>query len=182
MLADELDYVLGVDTHRDTHALAVVQVRSGGVVFEEGVAASGAGYARLVQLAERHAPGRRAFAVEGSGSFGAGLSRFLGARRERVFEVGRLPRQRRPGGKNDALDAIRAARSVLSQTRPAQPRAAGERQALRALMAAREGAVNASRAGLCQLRDLLVTAPEPMRGELRTLTGLSDSLCRRGLS
>ena len=117
MLADELDYVVGVDTHRDAHTLAVVEVRSGGVVLEEGVTASSDGYARLVHLAERHAPGRRAFAVEGTGSFGAGLARFLAVRGERVLEVGRLPRQRRPGGKNDALDAIRAARSVLSQTR-----------------------------------------------------------------
>jgi transposase len=109
MLADELDYVIGVDPHRDAHAFAVVHVRSGGVVFEA----------------------------------------------------------RRSGGKTDALDAIRAARSVLAQQRPAAPRASGEREALRALIAAREGAVNAKRAGLCQLRDLLVTAPEPLRGELR---------------
>jgi transposase len=79
-------------------------------------------------------------------------------------------RERRSGGKSDALDAVRAARSVLAQTRPAEPRAGGEREALRALMAAREGAVNARRAGLCQLRDLLITAPEPLRSELRPLT------------
>jgi hypothetical protein len=56
-----------------------------------------------------------------------------------VLEVGRLRRERRSGGKSNALDAIRAARSVLAQTRPAEPRAGGEREALRALMAAREG-------------------------------------------
>jgi transposase len=87
-----------------------------------------------------------------------------------VLEVGRLPRQRRSRGKTDALDAIRAARGALSENRPAQPRAGGEREALRALMAAREGAVNARRAGLCQLQGLLVTTPEPLRGELRPLT------------
>jgi transposase len=59
---------------------------------------------------------------------------------------------------------------VLTQKRPALPRSTGEREALRALMAAREGAVNAKRAGLCQLRDLLVTTPEPLRAELRPLT------------
>jgi transposase len=170
MLADELDYVIGVDPHRDRHALAVVEVRSGGVVFEASVAANGEGYARVLGLAERHAPGRRAFAVEGTGSFGAGLTRFLASRRESVLEVGRLRRERGSGGKTDALDAIRAARSVLGETRPAQPRAGGEREALRALTAAREGAVTAKRAGLCQLRGLLVTAPEPLRAELRSLT------------
>ena len=118
----------------------------------------------------QHAPGRRAFAVEGTGSYGAGLTRFLTGSGERVFEVGRLPKQRRGGGKTDALDAVRAARSVLAQERPATPRSNGEREALRALMAAREGAVNAKRAGLCQLRDLLVTTPEPLRAELRPLT------------
>jgi transposase len=169
MLADQLDYVVGVDPHRDWHALAVLQVVSGAVVFEANVAADSLGYAQALQLADQHARGRRAFAVEGTGSFGAGLTRYLTARGERVLEVGRLRRERR-GGKTDALDAIRAARGVLAQSRPATPRASGEREALRALMAAREGAVNAKRAGLCQLRDLLVTTPEPLRRELRPLT------------
>ncbi len=170
MLADQLDYVIGVDPHRDRHALAIVEIRTGGIVFETSVAASSSGYARALELAREQAPGRRAFAIEGSGSFGAGLTRFLSGKGERVLEVGRLRRERRSGGKSDALDAIRAARSVLAQTRPAEPRAGGGREALRALMAAREGAVNARRAGLCQLRDLLITTPEPLRSELRPLT------------
>ena len=169
MLADELDYVIGVDPHRDTHALAVVDVRSVGVVFEATAVADGEGYESVLRLANQHAPGRRAFAVEGTGSFGAGLARFLVSHEERVLEVSRLRRERR-SGKNDALDAIRAARSVLGRTRPARPRAGGEREALRALSAAREGAVTARRAGLCQLRGLLVSAPEPLRAELRSLT------------
>ena len=169
MLADELDYVIGVDPHRDTHALAVVDVRSGAVVFEATAVADGEGYESVLRLANQHARGRRAFAVEGTGSFGAGLARFLVGQEERVLEVGRLRRERL-SGKSDALDAIRAARSVLGQTRPARPRAGGEREALRALSAAREGAVTARRAGLCQLRGLLVSAPEPLRAELRSLT------------
>jgi transposase len=170
MLADQLDYVVGVDPHRDSHALAVVDVRTGAVVFETAVAANGDGYARALELVDVHAPGRRAFAVEGSGSFGAGLTRFMSGQGERVLEVGRLRRERRSGGKTDALDAVRAARSVLAQERPATPRAGGERQALQALVAAREGAVNAKCAGLGQLRDLLITTPEPLRSELRQLT------------
>ncbi len=170
MLADQLDYVVGVDPHRDVHALAVVHVLSGAVVLETTVAASSDGYAQALKLVEVHASGRRAFAVEGTGSFGAGLTRFLTDRGERVLEVSRLRRERRSGGKTDALDAIRAARSVLAQERPATPRAGGERQALQALVAAREGAVNAKCAALGQLRDLLVTTPEPLRNELRPLT------------
>src|SRR6266511_297899 len=114
MLADQLDYVVGVDPHRDSHALAVVQVVSGAVVFEATVVASSDGYAHALQLADQYAPGRRAFAVEGTGSFGAGLTRFLTARDERVLEVGRLRRERLSGGKTDALDAVRAAGSMLA--------------------------------------------------------------------
>ena len=73
--------------------------------------------------------------------------RFLTGRDERVREVGRVRRERPSGGKTDALDAVRAARSVLSQRRPSTPRAGGERQALQALVAAREGAVNANAPG-----------------------------------
>ncbi|TML20499.1 MAG: IS110 family transposase, partial [Actinobacteria bacterium] len=170
MLADQLDYVIGVDPHRDMHALAIVEVRTGAVVLETSVEANSSGYARALQLGKEHAPGRRAFAIEGTGSFGAGLSRFLSGEGERVLEVGRLRRERRSGGKSDALDEIRAARSVLAQSQAAEPRAGGEREALRALMAAREGAVNARRAALCQLRDLLITTPEPLRSELRPLS------------
>jgi transposase len=170
MLADQLDYIIGVDPHRDSHALAVVQVQSGAVAFESTVIADSDGYAQALRLVDQHAPGRRAFAVESTGSFGAGLTRFLTGQGERVLEVGRLRRERRSGGKTDALDAVRAARTVLASERPATPRAGGERQALQALVAAREGAVNAKRAGLCQLRDLLITTPEPLRSELRPLT------------
>src|SRR4051794_24516065 len=139
MLADQLDYIIGVDPHRDTHALAIVEVVSGVVVFESTVSANNDGYAEALKLAEQHGPGRRAFAIEGTGSFGAGLTRFLTVRDERVLEVGRLRRERRTGAKTDALDAIRAAHSVLSQQRPSTPRAGGERQALQALVAARRG-------------------------------------------
>ena len=170
MLADQLDYVVGVDSHRDAHALAVVDVVSGAVVFEATIEANSDGYAKALRLADEYAPGRRAFAIEGTGSFGAGLTRFLTGRGEQVLEVGRLRRERRSGGKTDALDAIRAARSVLASERPATPRAGGERQALQALVAAREDAVNARRAGLCQLRDLLITTPEPRRNQLRPLS------------
>ena len=77
MLADQLDYVIGVDPHRDAHTIAVVAVHTGVVVFEAVVRADADGYTEALRLAEQHASGRRAFAVEGTASFGAGLSRFL---------------------------------------------------------------------------------------------------------
>src|SRR5919197_4398366 len=170
MLADQLDYVVGVDSHRDSHAVAIVAVPTGVVLFETTVAADSGGYLEAFRVASEHAPGRRAFAIEGTASFGAGLSRFLLAHDEQVFEVGRVRRERRSGGKTDALDAIRAARSVLTQKRGALPRSSGEREALRALIAARDGAAIAKTAGLNQLSALLVTTPEPLRSELRGLT------------
>ena len=81
--------------HRDSHALAVVDVVSGAVLFEANVTADNDGYADTLKLVDQHATGRRAFAVEGTGSFGAGLTRFLGAHGERVLEVSRLRRERR---------------------------------------------------------------------------------------
>jgi hypothetical protein len=57
MLADELDFVVGVDPHRDSHALGVVEVRSGVVVFESSVTADSSGYAEALRVAEQHAPG-----------------------------------------------------------------------------------------------------------------------------
>ena len=171
MLADQLDYIVGVDPHRDSHALAVVAGRQWrGRLRVDGRREQrrlrGRGEARR---ASTRPVGARSRSKAPARSV-AGLTRFLTGRGERVLEVGRLRRERRSGGKTDALDAIRAARSVLTEQRPATPRAGGERQALQALVAAREGAVNAKRAGLCQLRDLLITTPEPLRSELRPLT------------
>ncbi len=87
MLADQLDYVVGVDPHRDTHALAIVHVVSGAVVVEATVVADSDGYAEALRLVEEHAPGRRAFAIKVTGSYGLGLTRFLTGRTERVLEA-----------------------------------------------------------------------------------------------
>jgi transposase len=89
MLADEVDVVVGVDTHRDTHSLGALAATSGAVVFETRVEACGAGYARALAEVEAKAPGRRAWAVEGTGAYGAGLTRFLAARGERIIEIDR---------------------------------------------------------------------------------------------
>ena len=67
MLADELDFVIGVHTHRDAHSLALVQAASGGLLREAEIAATAAGYAQALAFGRSRAPGRRAFAIEGSG-------------------------------------------------------------------------------------------------------------------
>jgi hypothetical protein len=69
MLAGHVDFVIGVDTQRDAHALAVVAAATGGVVLvEPWLAASPHGYRRLLGLAEAHASGARGFTIEGTGS------------------------------------------------------------------------------------------------------------------
>jgi transposase len=170
MLADELDYVLGVDTHRDEHVMAVVTAPAGAVVAGAAAAASARGYRELLRVAERHAPGRRAWAIEGTGSYGAGLARYLQARGESVLEVSRTPRsERRLRGKDDALDAVMTARAALASHTLALPRTGERREALRLLLVARRSAVDVRREALTQLRAVIVTAAEPLRQELRRL-------------
>jgi len=170
MLADELDYVLGVDTHRDEHVLAVVTAPAGAVVAGSSVAASRRGYHEALCFAERYAAGRRAWAIEGTGSYGAGLARFLADRGEVVLELSRTPQaERRLAGKDDALDAARTARAALASETLALPRAGERREALRLLLAARRSAVDVRRQALGQLRAVIVTAPDGLREQLRGL-------------
>ena len=72
MLADELDYVVGVETHRDEHVLAVLAAPAGAVIAKQAVAANAGGYRAALCFAEQHANGRRMWAVEGAGHYGAG--------------------------------------------------------------------------------------------------------------
>jgi transposase len=170
MLANELDYVLGVDTHRDEHVMAVVTAPAGAVVAGAAAPANARGYGELLRVAARHAPGRRAWAIEGTGSYGAGLARFLAGRGETVLEVSRTPRtERRLRGKDDTLDAARTARAALASDRLALPRAGERREALRLLLIARRSAVDVRREALAQVRAVIVTAPERLRQELNGL-------------
>jgi len=124
MLAELVDGVIGVDTHRDTLTAAAVN-NLGGVLAQITTSADAAGYRQLLDFANRHVAGRRLWAVEGAGSFGAGLTAILQQHGERVVEVGRPKRPAsRSGAKSDALDAVRAAREALSQNRRPAPAAA----------------------------------------------------------
>jgi transposase len=168
MLADQVDVCIGADTHRDHHSLAALDAASGAVLWEAQIPADAAGYARALALATLRCPGRRAWAVEGSGAYGAGLARLLLARGERVLEIDRPARRgERTQAKSDALDAVRAARTALGREHHASPRAGGIREALRVLLLTRAGAVAARRAALQQLRALIVSAPEELRATLR---------------
>jgi transposase len=104
-LADQVDGVISVDTHRDTLTAAAVTA-VGGLLGQLVVAADGAGYQRLLDFARMQVAERRCFAVEGAGSYGAGLVRVLVDHGEWVVEVDRPTRPARRGGKSDALDAV----------------------------------------------------------------------------
>jgi transposase len=181
MLADELDYVIGVDTHLDEHVLAVVAVSSGAVVARRSVRASARGYSVALQFAREAANGARVWAIEGAGHYGAGLARYLACRGETVLEISRVPRaERRLRGKDDALDAARTARAVLASETLALPRSGERREALRLLLVARRSAVDVRREALGQLRAVVVTAPDQLRQELQRLpVGRLLDRCRR---
>ena len=137
MLAEFINGVIGVDTHRDTLTAAAV-TNLGGVLAQTTTSADAAGYQQLLDFACVQVPGRRLWAVEGVGSFGAGLAVVLQQRGEQVVEVGRPKRlAARTGAKSDALDAVRDASEALGQDRLAIPRRRGEREALRVLLTTR---------------------------------------------
>jgi hypothetical protein len=120
-LREVVDVVIGVDTHVHTHSAAVLDAATGGVLGEITVETTHEGYAELVEFANNHAT-LRAWAIEGTGGHGAGLSRHLLEISEIVIELDRPKRAaRRNGAKSDPLDAIRAAREAMARPRLGNP-------------------------------------------------------------
>ena len=91
MLADLVELIIGVDTHKDTHTAAVVTATTGAVLAQATVSATPAGYRQLLALADQQ-PGQRVWAIEGTGGYGAGLTRFLHSHGEQVVELDRPKR------------------------------------------------------------------------------------------
>jgi transposase len=167
--AEGFTFVIGVDTHKRTHAIAVVDDR-GGLRMQATDTTDPAGIARLIDMAHAHAPGLRLWAIEQTGSYGASLAVALARRGELVVEIDRPSRPaRKNGAKDDGLDAIRAAREALGREHLARPRARGAREALRVLVATRRAAMLARIAAICQLKALVVSAPDELRESLRGL-------------
>jgi transposase len=161
---------LGVDTHKDIH-VAVAPDGLGRRLGTLSVPTIPAGYKALLDWANGFGPLERA-GVEGTGSFGAGLTRFLRAQGIEVFEVIR-PRRRDQyrTGKSDPIDAEAAARAVLAGTATGVPKGGdGEVEMIRALRTARRSAVKARAQAANQLRAMLITAPERLKSELRGLS------------
>lgn len=170
MLTELVEVVIGVDTHSQTHTAAVLDARTGGVLARATVTADPDGYAELVALAEQHS-GPRAWAMEGTGGYGAGLARHLAAGDELVVELDRPKRPaRKAAAKSDPIDAERAARDALSRAQLAQPKKGPERAALQMLLTARRAAVEAATAAQRQLLAMVITAPESVRARFRGQT------------
>jgi hypothetical protein len=131
------------------------------------IPSSQAGYDQLLRFAAEWAPGRRCWALEGTGCYGAGLASFLLDHGEWVVEIDRPKRTGRTQAKSDALDAIRAGREALRRDHLACPRQRGQREALRVLQLTRAGAVKVAADARRHLKALLVTALEPLRQTLR---------------
>ena len=169
-LAESIDAVIGVDTHRDTLAAAAVSAL-GGVLAHLQVPADAAGYRQLMEFSDRYAPGARCWAVEGASNDGAGLTVFLTNHGEQGVQVCRPKRPPRTGArKNEAIDAVRAAGEALSSEHLSHPRSRGQREALRVLRSTRASAVVARTRAINHLQALIVSVPEDLRAQLRPMT------------
>jgi transposase len=181
MLAEIVDVVIGVDTHKDTHTAAVIATATGGVLATLTFDTTTEGYAQVLELAALQ--GRtRAWAIEGTRTYGTGLVRHLEHLDEFVIEVDRPGRPPRRGGvKTDQIDAIRCGREALANEIHAQPRTGPQRDALALLLAARSSAVEASKIAQTQLQSFIVGAPEHLRDQLRVnaTTFQRVTACRR---
>jgi transposase len=164
-----LQITAGVDTHLDVHVAAALDER-GGLLGVESFDTTTAGYRQLLRWLRRFGDVELA-GVEGTGSYGAGLTRYLHSEGIRVVEVDRPNRQRRRRrGKSDPQDAIAAARSAQSGDALGQAKTRdGNVEAMRVLRVARSSARKARTQTLNQMRSLISTGPEEIRDELRSL-------------
>jgi transposase len=170
----------GVDTHADQHVAAAIDA-NGGVLGTESFPADEAGYEALLVWLVSHGQVVRV-GVEGTGSWGVGLTRFLHSNEVIVVEVDRPNRQhRRKVGKSDDTDAISAARAALSGSASVTPkRRDGRVEEIRVLLVARRSAREQRIQTLNQLRHLVFTAPEPIRARFkdRYKTGLVTDVAK----
>jgi transposase len=160
----------GIDTHKDQHTVAVID-EQGAQLGLASFPTTRAGYNRLVAWMRQFGDPTRV-GVEGTGSYGAGITRRLVSAGIAVLEVSAPDlAQRRGRGKDDALDALAAARAALAGRRVSIARTrTGEIESLRVLRTTRASAVKARRAALQQLRNTIVAAPEEVREATRSLT------------
>jgi transposase len=160
---------LGVDTHAEQHVVAALD-QTGRLLGTCAIPTTMAGYVMLLRWAGAYGSIEQ-IGLEGSGSYGAGLARWLRSQGHVVVEVDRPDRRaRRRVGKSDTVDAEAAARAAQAGTATGTPKAGdGRVEAIRALRVARRSAVKARTQAANQLHALVVTAPDVLRTQLRCL-------------
>ena len=160
----------GVDTHKDLHVAAVVDERDG-VLGTRCFATARQGYRQMLAWMGSFGDIQR-IGIESTGSYGAGLLRFVQKAGIEVLEVTTPDRQdRRRRGKNDDLDAQNAAHAAFAGKRTVTPRSSdGMVESLRVLTACRKTAVAARRIALQMIQNTIVCAPDGLRDVLRTMT------------
>ena len=166
---DQIDVYGGVDTHRDSHMAAVVDT-AGRVLGSVSFPADTAGYKQLGNWLQSQGRVVRV-GVEGTGSYGAGLTRYL-TKIGGVVEVNRPNRQlRRRLGKTDTVDAEAAARAALNGHATGVPKSGnGPVEGIRMLAVARRSAIKARTQAINQLHALVVTAPNQVKHQLGGLS------------
>lgn len=156
--------VAGVDTHADTHHVAVVDAATGAIMGDKKFPTGTAGYRAVIEFVCTFGQVLR-FGVEGTNSYGAGLARHLRAAGHTVVEVVRPNRaERRLRGKSDPLDAISAARTALGGDHLPTPKTSdGVVEAIRVLLTTRRSAIKARTGAMQQICSILVSAPDELR-------------------
>lgn len=164
---DQHQVFVGVDTHADTHHVAII-TDYGKPLTDQEFPATSSGYRTIVEFITAHGD-VGGVGIEGTGTYGAELTKTLRRAGFAVIKVNRPNRQeRRLHGKSDPLDAYQAARSVLAGTSTAVPKAKdGPVECLRVLRAGRASALKARTATINQIRDILVSATDEIRAKYR---------------
>jgi transposase len=160
----------GVDTHKDLHVAAVVDEQDR-VLATRSFATTRQGYRQMLAWMRSLGAVQRV-GIESTGTYGAGLLRFMQQAAVPVLEVTTPDKQdRRRRGKNDDLDAQNAAHAAFGGQRTVTPRSRdGMIESLRVLMACRKTAVSARRVALQMIQNTIVCAPAGLRDQLRSLT------------
>lgn len=174
------EVILGVDTHLDKH-IGVIIDSVGKFLGHLSIETNPSGYQQLLNWARSFGDLQRA-GVEGTGTYGAGLARFLSGQGVLVLEINRPNRSmRRFRGKSDPTDAESAARTVLSGSDCAVPKSqSGAAEAMRIVSVARRSTVKARTQTINQLRGLLISAPDEIRSRLwRTKAAECVKCCAR---
>lgn len=157
------DIIIGVDTHKFIHAAVAINAL-GARLSTMTIPVNGNGY-RTLEAWAQSLGSVRAFGIEGTGSYGAGLSRFLCEQGHAVLEVNRPNRQlRRQKGKSDPLDAESAARAVLSGQANALPKSGTSAvEMIRQIKVARDTAVKGRTQAMQTMKAIIVSAPAALR-------------------